>query len=87
MTPVSLTSVLGKIMEQIFLEDMLRHMGEWEVIWDNQHGFTKGRATDVPYLDFNKSFDKVHCNILLSKLEIYGFDGWTAQWTKNWLQD
>ena len=59
MTPVSLTSVLGKIMEQIFLEDMLRHMGEWEVIWDNQHGFTKGRATDVTYLDFSKAFDIV----------------------------
>lgn len=37
--PISLTSVIGKIMEQIILKTMLRHKEERGVVWDNQHGF------------------------------------------------
>ncbi|GAB0178104.1 mitochondrial enolase superfamily member 1 [Grus japonensis] len=42
--PVSLTSMLGNIMEQLILGVINKHVEEKKVIGSGQHGFTKGKS-------------------------------------------
>ncbi|KAK4812863.1 hypothetical protein QYF61_024160 [Mycteria americana] len=54
--PVSLTLVLGKLMEQIILSAIMRHVQGNQVIRPSQHGFMKGRSCLTNLISF---YDKV----------------------------
>ncbi|PKU31507.1 rna-directed dna polymerase from mobile element jockey- hypothetical protein [Limosa lapponica baueri] len=42
--PVSLTSIPGKMMEQLILDVISKHVEEEKDIRSGQHGFTKGKS-------------------------------------------
>ncbi|CAM4717112.1 unnamed protein product [Lepidochelys kempii] len=45
----------------------------------------EGKAVDVLFLDFSKTFDTVSHSILVSKLKKYGLDEWMIRWIESWL--
>ncbi|GAB0175641.1 mitochondrial enolase superfamily member 1 [Grus japonensis] len=65
--PVSLTFVPGKVMEQLILEVISKHVKGKKVIDNGQHGFTKGKscltdliAFDDGWVDEGRAVDVVH---------------------------
>ncbi|CAM5105037.1 unnamed protein product [Natator depressus] len=60
--PVSLTSVLGKLVETIVKNKIVRHIDECKLLRKSQHGFCKGRSCLTDLLEFfegvNKHVDK-----------------------------
>ena len=68
--PVSLTCVVGKVME--YLEALSKWLDE-------------GKSFDVIYCDFAKAFDKVPWERLLAKMKGMGVGGNLLGWVRQWL--
>jgi len=51
----------------------------------NTHVVDEGKAVDIIYLHFSKTFNTFPHRILLEKLAAHGLDGCTLHWIKNWL--
>lgn len=71
--PISLTSLLSKIMEQILLENTLRHMENKDMSGDSQHGSTKGKSclrNPVAFSDGLTEVDKARVTDL-TYLDLY----------------
>ena len=102
--PVSLTSVVGKVLETLIEDQMSNHLNNYKLIKGYQHGFTKdsscptnpfefyeavsdwvdeGKAVDIVYLDFKKTFDKVPHRRLLIKVRACGVAPQIANWITN----
>ena len=50
--PISLTSVPGKILESIVVDEIVNHLESNKLILDSQHGFRNGRSCLTNLLDF-----------------------------------
>ncbi|PKU31187.1 rna-directed dna polymerase from mobile element jockey-like [Limosa lapponica baueri] len=72
--PVSLTSIPGKVMEQLIMDVISKHVEEKKVIRSGQHGFIKGKSCLTNLIAFQDG-----------KLRKCGLDEWTVRWTENWL--
>ncbi|CAM4586410.1 unnamed protein product [Caretta caretta] len=81
--PVSLTSVVCKVLEKILKEKVVKDIevnGKRDKI---QHGFTKGRLCQTNLISF---FEKVTHGELLVKLCKMGINRKIERWIRNWLK-
>ena len=106
--PISLTSIIGKMMETIIRDAIENHLESNCLINDSQHGFRRKRScttnliefyntvisdydkrnsVDLIYLDFEKAFDTVPHERLLTKLASHGIRGNLLSWIRNWLRN
>ena len=56
--PVSLTSVPGKLIEQLILSTIIQHVQDNQMIRPSQHGFMKGRSCLTNLISF---YDRATC--------------------------
>lgn len=50
--PISLTSILCKILESIIKDSIVEHLDKFSLVRDSQHGFRKGRSCLTNLLDY-----------------------------------
>jgi hypothetical protein len=50
--PVSLTCIIGKLLESIIKDRLIEHLDKFNLINSSQHGFTKGRSCLTNLLEF-----------------------------------
>src|SRR6267154_2545604 len=50
--PVSLTNIVGKILESIIKDSIVTHLDKYNLIKRSQHGFTRGKSCLKNLLDF-----------------------------------
>ena len=53
--PVSLTSVVGKVLETLIKDQMRNHLNKYKLIKGSQHGFTKGSSCLTNLLEFSEA--------------------------------
>ena len=104
--PVSLTSIVCKLIESIIRDHITTHLVNNDVFSKFQYGFISGRSTslqllkalnkwteimdrngtvDTIYFDFQKAFDTVPHNLMLSKLPCYGINPQIINWITNFI--
>ena len=99
--PISLTSVISKVMESLIRDELLIHLVRHEVLSDCQHGFVPSRDCITQLLlcledwtlmrennktfDVSKAFDSFPHERLLRKLEHVGIRGDLLSWIRSFL--
>ena len=49
--PVSLTSVVCKVLEHIVHSNIMSHYDRWNILWDSQHAFRKRRLCETQLIE------------------------------------
>ena len=104
--PITTLSIFSKIFEKLVHKRMTSFIMKYNLLSDNQFGFTAGKSTSdailkfldnaydslnnnnyllTIYLDFSRAFDTISHDILLRKLEHYGFRNEIHSWFKSFL--
>ena len=97
--PVSLTSVMCKLLERLIKDHMVDFLVKHKLLNSSQHGFLKARSCLTNMLCFLEeitkwidvgspvAFDKVPHQRLLLKLKAHGIGDSITDWIEQWLTD